>query len=275
MTLCIAAIAKRDKRIVTVSDHMLTVESISMTADVFSTSKVTLIGSGRRWISLFAGETSVAAKINSAVSVSLGNAIPTAAQVQATYKHEVREALKEKMENEFLSIYGMSRDQFVEKGRAAFGDEEFTKMKDQMRKFHLGTDFLVGGFDENGRTYLFSVNHPGVITSHEQLGFHAVGTGDLLANASLFFNFIYANSLAEVVYRLAEAKFRGEAAPGVGKATTICILGGDKGVQILPSSHIAEFERLWKEHGQSLFPPGLDGTLEFLLNNPLFPAKTI
>lgn len=263
MTLCIAAIAGRDRKIVTISDHMLTDYNTSMTAEVFPSSKLTIVRG--KWIVLFAGDTSVREKINTAVNASVGKKPPTTEQMMAAYKSAFREALTEKIEDEFLSVYGMTLKQFLQRGRKVFGEVEFAKMKEWLREFKLETSFLVAGFDEQARGVLFTVSDPGVITSQTHLGFHAIGSGCLLANASLFFSFVHTDGLAGIVYRVAEAKFRGEHATGVGKATTVCILGEEGDLSVIRDPRTQLLRDLWKQYGQSPLPTGLDAKLSHLL----------
>ena len=268
MTLCIAGIAFRDNRIITVSDYMLSNTTDSI--EVLGTAKVTPL-SGGKWVSVFAGHPGVAAKINKAVHASFDGKPPTAAQIRAAYQREFQAALKHKIEDLLLGRFGLTMADFLKKGHAAFGDGEFSALVREMSRTTLDTEFVVAGFEPNGAPALFSVgdpfgNDPATVIDQSHLRFCAIGTGAQLANASLFSAFPFADSLGEVIYRLAEAKYRGERAPGVGPSTLICTLDSDGNWKIMMPGDDMTLKMHWEQHGRiSPMLPRIDETVDRLL----------
>jgi hypothetical protein len=120
----------------------------------------------------------------------------------------------------------------------------------QINSTELETSFLIG----NPKA-LFSVTDPGVVHDHYALGFYAIGSGETLANASLMGGFDADAPLAEIIYRLMEAKFRGEAASGVGRRTFVTLLderGSD--CQGLNDVNVEHLRKIWEEKGRPPVP---------------------
>jgi hypothetical protein len=245
MTLCIGAIARSEKRFVTVSDFMLSNQIMSAEPAL---SKVSFIGSDPCWTVLYAGDpthsTSVSARVRDIVEHGPSLATPS------VYRQEFKREVESKINDELLSPFGITRTDFIKEGRGQFGVELFGKMLDQINDTKLGTTFLMGT-----AMSLFSVEDPGVIQNHNALAFHAIGTGATLANASLMGIYDPDDSLREILYRLLEAKFRGEAASGVGRRTLVTISDENgKSVQGVSPEDCEKVRDVWLRKGQPQIP---------------------
>src|SRR2546422_940319 len=111
MTLCIAALSRRDEMFITVSDMMLSTEWTS--AETLAT-KLNPVGPKNRWLCMFSGSPTVRHK---AVIERLARCLApegddTAAGVAAGLEVAFRETLKEKIEGELLSRFGLDRETF-------------------------------------------------------------------------------------------------------------------------------------------------------------------
>jgi hypothetical protein len=146
MTLCIGAISRRDLAIVTISDLMLSAPDETMSAETGGM-KLTPIGTEGLWLSLYAGDSSIPARIHARVEKALINQPQDLVRIEAAFRDAFKAELKRKIEDEMLGPSGLTRGEFMRKGREYFGDEEFVRLYYHMNKIELDTEFLVGGFD--------------------------------------------------------------------------------------------------------------------------------
>jgi hypothetical protein len=257
MTLCIAAIARKEKQIVTVSDFMLSNEFTSTEA---SAAKVSRVGKTNRWLHLYSGDPSVCIKIKTAVDHYLsGESEEMAIDVIRSYERAFREELSHTINGEILSRFGLNREQFLKEGRQMLGEAKFKEIADKISKAGLGTDFLVAGFGASGRPSLISFSDPGISYIHNASSYHAIGCGSIVADALLMNRFSPFDPLTNIIYQLAETKFRCESAvPGVGQSTFITVLdSGGKWTGIRPTKALA-IKQLWAEKGQPSIPSEAD-----------------
>jgi hypothetical protein len=139
--------------------------------------------------------------------------------VRKAFVDVLSEARKQKIEQTILGHYGLDRHTFVRHGRVWLGDAEFRRISRKIEKCTIGTYFLVAGFDENGFPTLFSISDISPYQDHERVGFHAIGSGEVLALGWLFAKYEPLMRTLPALYRCCEAKFLGEIAHGVGRNT--------------------------------------------------------
>jgi ATP-dependent protease HslVU (ClpYQ) peptidase subunit len=249
MTLCIGAIARHRNKFIAVCDFMLGNDIMSAEP---TTTKVSFIGKQKRWAVMFAGDPTHAWSVTQRVINKLKNTNETFPAMCEAWKASFVEELEQKINDELLSPYGMNRKEFIQGGKAAFGEEIFGKMLYQIADTGLETEFLVGNSER-----LFSITDPGVVQYHDSLGFHAIGTGALLARASLMGTLdVSGDEPEEIIYKLLEAKFRGESAAGVGKKTVLMVLNHPSGqVEIIFNDECQKIRGVWEAKGRPTIPP--------------------
>jgi hypothetical protein len=218
------------------------------------------IGATGKWLALFAGDPShaalIATQVNDATREPENRAAMTEEGTVAMMGFctvAFRNLLKAQIEGLILSPYGMKRDQFLNHGRAVFGDDKFLRIVDQIERAGLGTEFMVGGFDSGG-PHLFSVNDPGNTRIHDAECFHAIGCGAPLADAALTRSFDPFHSVNEIIYWLLDAKFRAEAAPGVGRKTHVVVLSANGETQTIRDDKIQAIKAAWEAHNKIVVP---------------------
>lgn len=257
MTLCVAAIARVEKRFLTASDLKLSTEIMSTESRIM---KLSLVGENPRWTVMFAGDPTYSAIITSRVSAEMkrtGARSANEGRIATFFVNTFQDVLRKKIEDELLSPYGLTREQFIQNGRQHFGDELFAKMLYQINEMGLGTEFLVGNPES-----LMSIRDPGVVRFHNHLGFHAIGSGATIAIASLMENFDMNGSIADISYRLLEAKFRGESALGVGPKTMFTLIDLNGTVfEGLNADSCEKIRKIWQEKGR---PPTPQEYLDFV-----------
>lgn len=209
------------------------------------------------WYVTFAGDPSRFQSLMNRIREVLGDvkgkrlALSTVTNaIEIAYTSELRRLI----EGEVLSPFGLTRDQFVQKGKKYLGEGRFQEVFDRIDRMDLGVELLVAGLDGYAQTQLFSVSVRGVI-SPAPVPYHAIGAGAFAALGTLYplAHFPMAPMIGEAVYRACAAKFAAENVPSVGSETHAMIVS--------PISHtwtlVTEVERLrevWKTKGQPPFP---------------------
>ncbi|MGA2604487.1 MAG: hypothetical protein ABSG14_09690 [Verrucomicrobiia bacterium] len=223
MTLCIAAIAygktNQSPNIVTISDMMLSDPSWSRDTD---SPKVMPVTPNSRWLMMYAGIPTIAIAVRRAARRALVGKVERMESVVSAYQAAYEQELRDTIEHQVLARYGMTMGEFKRKGTDYFGTE-YPDVLDNVNKVNIDTDLLLAGFDPTGEPHLVKINEDGREIC-DKMGFCAIGTGYDLATASLIHNYKEDLIHTELIYRMAEAKFRSEAAEGVGTNTAISTL---------------------------------------------------
>jgi 20S proteasome alpha/beta subunit len=259
MTVCIGAIAHSDVQIVLAADFMISEEVMSTETNV---SKIEPLSKSQRWWGGFAGVPSV-------WDVALRHARTALEKKRREGIVEVREAigaafrdgLREKIEGEILSPFGLDRKTFVRQGRAFFGNREFAQLVGDIKRENLETEALVVGFEPKGAPRLIHVSDRGVCRQEEHAGFHAIGMGDVIALGSLCTHYDQIKDVTELIYRVSEAKFLAESALGVGKRTVVMVLRHDGTHRWLDPDQVEHLRIIWNTEGR---PPIPDTAVEFI-----------
>jgi hypothetical protein len=269
VSVCIASVAQRGSVIVFATDQMASLESVS--ADYVMTKADFLTPF---WIALWAGDdtTSIPPMLRRARATlhdsdQARNA--TVEQVSVAVVNAYRAETQERAVSEILSVYGLDMPTFLANGLSMFGDAGFSVMQQRLEQFDLGSvELLVCGYTPLGPT-IFTVGLGGTVRYYDRLGFWAIGAGNHLAASSLAFrgqNSI--RPIEETIYHVCEAKFRAEAATGVGKTTTLGLLRRN-GPALIPKEQIDAIKALWEKHGK---PPIPTEALE-IIRGSLNPLK--
>jgi 20S proteasome alpha/beta subunit len=217
---------------------------------------------GRRWQALFAGD-------------DIGPAIPLIQRArdllqernrppltpkdedfesERDVKFSMREAYRiERLEyasDKILSPSNLTPEELKFLGYAGLGSE-FTILNRALRSFDLGIEFLVCGFDWRGFGKIFMVKNPGRIQNIGLLDYWAIGSGANIALAHLVTRPIGILPIAEVVYRVCEAKFSTESADlGIGADTTVSVMNRHGLEGHLSEVEIRTIRQEWEESKQ-------------------------
>jgi hypothetical protein len=253
MTVCIAVWPQFTGTYILVTDQMLSSDD----ASVDGAMKMAMIAPVGQWTAMFAGEATRFSPLMDRVRDLLGDVRNTrlslgsvTAAVEKAYEIELRT----RIEVDILMPYGMSRDEFVTKGREAVGDVRFNFMMDQIAATDLGIELIVVGLDGYAQSQMFTVSTKGAITP-SVLGYEAIGNGAPTALGTLYqLKYFPTQDFEDVVYRACAAKFAAENVPGVGRQTYALLVEPMSGAWTL----VKEVERLreiWEGKGQPPFPP--------------------
>ena len=155
---------------------------------------------------------------------------------------EVCAARNQVIEAKILRRYGMTVQQFIDKGRKSFTDQVFYDICTRIDGVGLSLAFLLCGFDANHTPHLRVITADEPPQNFDSIAFAAIGTGASAALASLSFaadhhGFGRYSEIPDSLYHLLAAKFMAESATDVGH-DTFCISIGKKGTFMI--HHLAE-----------------------------------
>jgi hypothetical protein len=174
-------------------------------------------------------------------------------RITSAFERACTSELHRIIEIEVLMPFGITRQDFVQKGREWFGETRFQEFVDQITRIDLGIELLVAGLDGYAESHLFSVSARGVVTP-TALRYHAIGSGAFAALGSLYqLAYFPSPEIDETVYRTCAAKFSAENVPSVGDSTYALIIEPMSGVWTLVSE-IDHIRETWRKNGQPPFP---------------------
>jgi hypothetical protein len=251
VTVCIAVTPRFRSEIILVSDQLLSSDDNSVEGGL----KLTALTS--TWYVMFAGHAPRFRPLVETMREDLGdtrNARFTLETITAVVERAYHIELTKLIEIEILSPHGVSRDDFIRKGRRWFGEAPYAQILTRIDSVDLGIELLVVGLDAEAQTQLFAVSSRGA-ASRAVLPYHAIGSGAYLALGSLYQLACFPSlDLTETVYRTCAAKFAAEAAPGVGRQTHAMVTDPlmEKWAIV---SNIEELREIWQRVGQPRLPP--------------------
>jgi hypothetical protein len=168
-------------------------------------------------------------------------------EVQRVVADVYREKFDKAFTSGYLVRYGFkSIADFKAAGFVQFGEHKFQDICDAIDKFDLGITLLGYGFDDERMPHIFQVDNPGRVTSHDLLRYAVIGSGYYMAMASLHRKKIPYH-LDPLIYRVLEAKFSAETAPGVGKNTSLLWMDRVGETKSIGYGSIDEIKRIYCE----------------------------
>jgi hypothetical protein len=271
MTCCIAAMCDEGKKIVTVSDHMLTMGDFS--ADGLALKNDLL---HRNWFALWSDDASYVTAILDLVRKQLDRDKEHDWLEVATAFVNARNAiLSFEINSQVLSRHNYSdRTFYGGGGRAALTPTVFNSLQREVCNVKLDVEFLVGGFDKEGDGHIFTFDNNGATKSCDQAGFWSIGSGSYSANSTIFFaakrnGFNQNSDLRLCLYVASSAKFMAESADGVGIKTFVTVQEFNHPSGYVPEPVIDAYRTRWFEN----FAPKLPRSeADFLMDN-LKPGK--
>lgn len=221
MTVCIGALAENKKSVVLATDQMITA-SIPIpyefeTDDVKKmynlTDNVAVLTAGN---ALFAHE--IIENSIKAINASNPTTIEIIAEiVRKTYQDFRRNlVIKQYIEPRGLSLV----DYYNLQQKLNIGVVQ--EIENQLTNYNIGTELILAGHNSTDECHIFSVTHPGVLISHDAIGYVCIGSG---APHAMYYiigsKYSKSQTLKEVEGIVRRAKKKGELAPGVGKGTVV------------------------------------------------------
>jgi hypothetical protein len=222
MTIVIAAITGDGKYIVTGSDRLISASdgTIPGSDTTLKSRKI-----ARAWGLMFAGDADLFLPIVDKISERLFTGDPSRGcsleDAQVATARVYRETFDERFASSYLVRYGYENIlEFRSTGLAQLGSERFREICADIDRFDLGIQLIAYGFDRDNRPHIFQVDNPGTVFNHDLYGYAAIGSGYYMVSALLRRKRL-PYRLNQVIYRVLEAKFSAETAPGVGRNTAL------------------------------------------------------
>ncbi len=252
MTVCIVARCAEDDSFVSVADRMLSYSFTS--ADRMALKKLSV---ATRWQAMYSASdiASVLPIWRQVQQACRQQKSQSFAFVQEAFETAYRAERERIINGQILSKVKLNLEVYQREGYARLGPDVHAAIYREIDAFKVGLDFLVYGFDDDGMPHIFLVEEPGHIRSLDIEGFGVIGSGWALAHASLLSRDLPVYSKLEMVYRVCEAKFVAERAPGVGRDTMVAYM--DKSPfgttaaafeKYLDLKEIAAMRRAWERH---------------------------
>ena len=241
MTQLVGAICDGGKRVVTVSDRMVSTgdmtlqfEQRGMKAEVLTPTSVVLTAGTTHEPQLL---DLVRSKIRGVSTiVEIADALKTVYQDMRD-KHIVDEVLRP-------AIGIKSFDEWQRK-QGHLHDAIVIDIDQAIKRYQLGVSLLLAGVDKEG--HLFYIADPGIYRSFDTISYCTLGMGDRHAE-SVFAWFKYSKDfvLNEALYIAFAAKKRAEMAGGVGHNTDVVIISA-KGIESVEPATIKILEGIYDE----------------------------
>lgn len=122
-----------------------------------------------------------------------------------------------------LRKHGFTFESFREHGREKCSESVYDQLHDRIDRFKFSLEFLVAGFDVDGVAHICHLDSQGSVSSYDDLGFWAIGSGAHAALSSLSFHVerddmcTHCSCVHQTAYFACEAKFMAETDVRVGK----------------------------------------------------------
>lgn len=268
MTVCIAAICDNGASIAVAMDRMI---STSFTSGDIAKKGAFI---HRFWMAMYAGNDigrvapimeHAYAQLRDAQQHTNAEGQVSAWFVEQALCNALQYQLVMESTRRVLARYGLSMNEFLAKGRTAFGEAGFADVKREIDSVYMEMEFLLTGFAENGDARLFVVGPsdrggPGIMSrSFTPTGFWAIGSGALNAVGTLMLREHTPDTPHTLgLYRVCEAKFMAERAAGVGRKTVVAVFRKDGGVGYIDMACIDHVKSQWERISKPRVPTGIE-----------------
>jgi len=278
MTLCVAAVCRKDENapyIVTASDYLLS-SGITSTEARMPKYAYASPWEPHSWGMMYSGDPTTAKLILSyAFQILKEKTSETTCGVEAVmaaYEEAFQRTLARIAEDRYLGRLLTNMEHFRSFGKDQLGEKAFLMLLKKIERVKLSVDVLIAGFSVNGKPSIFKVSDDfGVATDfYDQIGYAAIGQGAIAAEHSMDALFDPIAPLDEIIYRVAEAKFKGELARSVGSSTLITVHSHTGNWHRITTEDADRFRGAWMERYKSV-PKDISAAMEGSLKTIIWP----
>jgi hypothetical protein len=166
-------------------------------------------------------------------------------QIADILAENYRKIRKKRVENEILEEMGIDSFKEFYESHKNYHPGFVQDMTEKIQKYDLSVCFILGGVDQVG--HLYRIEDPGTYRSYDALGFCCVGIGNRHADPVFaFYGFSPSISVENALQIAFEAKKRAEMAGGVGRETDAWLIDKD-GIFVIENETIG---KLGEIHGK-------------------------
>ena len=247
MTICIGALCDfdgdRPQALVMASDRMVTWGFVEFEHEIPKGSAV-----GPSAFALVAGDTLRGSRLIQHVRAVIPAGGTSFVQLSEAMAQGYAQLRMEQIQTEVFTPRGLALQQFYNGMQSQFLPGIAQNIDQQVVNFDYNVAVLFGGVDENGAHLHAILNPGGTYTDFAQIGFAAIGSGEMHAIQSLIgFKHTRNRSLQEAAFNVYAAKRRAEVAPGVGEDTDLWIIRRE-GIFRPPPGSMETLDGLYREY---------------------------
>jgi len=253
VTQLIGAICECGKKIVTVSDRMVSSGDMTLT---FEQERMKAIKLTDHSLVLTAGTAHQPDLIRDVQRKCQGqdSILGIAKILKEIYQKYRKQKVVDMVLIPKLGIH--SFDEWHEKQRKLH-DHIVLDASNDIGRLGLGLRLILAGVDEEG--HLISIHDPGDYTSFDNLSYCCEGIGTGHANAVFaFYRYSRKFSVSDAMYIAFEAKKRAEMAGGVGQKTDILLIDKEQGIQRVSDETIVRLEEIYDDRENQTKQAGVD-----------------
>lgn len=229
MTICVAA--RSNNFLVLASDQMLTAGDIQ-----FEPPRKKIVPLTNSIFACMAGDTSFSTMVITDVAVKVANAVrqnPTewlAVRTVVDWYIDFYSAARLKAaETAILQPLGLTAASYLDR-QSSLAPSLVIRIMDELTNYQVPQSSVIISGRDPGGSYIFTI-HGSEVDQHDTTGFAAIGSGGRHAQSHFMqVGHAWNADLVDTVVRTYTAKRRAEAAPGVGRATDMFIIGPELGV---------------------------------------------
>lgn len=222
MTICIASICEKGKKLIVAADQMMTA-SIPMPYEFETDDVQKIYPVNDTAVILTAGNALYAYQIveKAIKKVNQEDFQGSVKEIAELVRQEFVMLRREIIERNVLEPRGLSFEDYYNIQQKLVPGV-IQEIESNLVGFNLGVELIIGGKDEENIYHLYTVTSPGQLVNHDAIGFVCIGSGSPHATYHLIGESYKKTMNLDKAKELIEAsKKRSEVAPGVGKATTI------------------------------------------------------
>ncbi len=258
VTVCIAMMADNERQLVLVADQKVGFGDFS--ADGLATKNTPFIA---HWTVMVSGDDIGPAGpiIARARRRCQQGRIVSADEIADVIHDEIKKEREKLVESQVLAKYGFTMDVFKKQGKRICTETVYFDICSKMERVTMPIEFLLSGFDEDGRAHIRWTDSSTPPRDYDSVGFCAIGSGANAALGSLCHSCDHLSlskyrNVEEVAYHVIAAKFMAESAINVGNKTFVAVVGKEGDAKhISPLLGMDTIREQWKKHGAPMECP--------------------
>ncbi len=251
MTQLVGAICDNGKRVITVSDRMVSTGDMTLS---YERPRLKGVRISNKAVVMTAGTVHEPELVRIGCEEAKGkDKIQDIVDALIDVYHRIREKY---VVDEVLRPEGIKSLGEWHELQSKLHDAIVIRMDRQITEYDLSLYMLLAGYDTEG--HLIRIENPGTCSSYDNLSYCCVGIGNRHAD-TIFAYHKYSREFAlnEAIYIAFEAKKRAEMAGGVGPSTDILIID-QNGVNIVKEETVNQLEVIYNERESRSQTSGFD-----------------
>lgn len=240
MTQIIAALCENRKKIVLVSDRMVSKADNSLCFE-YDETKLQVIAEYA--VCLKSGTMHEPEIVEDArVEIAGRQNMRQIAEILSKF---YRNSRMYRLEMELLSLYGITSFEDFYNKQQNMHDDLLASIVEELNNYEYGLDIILAGLNRNGTPHIYLVCEPGTPISYDEVGYCCKGSGEDHADSVFaFYNYNPSMSVQEALYVSYIAKIRAQLAGGVGYKKTDAWIMNIDGCFKVKNETLTKFDKI-------------------------------